>query len=134
AQVLDGTLDLTNAGDRDTLRGSTDRVLMAGSISQFTTQQLINSSITAGVDAGDDGSFDPNAGDGVNVTRSITGGRSVIDRLTVRDTIDADSHIVTDAGVGRLSVGTNLGQVVDVDYALADLTGNNALEALVDTA
>lgn len=134
ADVLDGTLDLTAEVDRNTARGNADRTLFRGDINRFQADNLIDADITAGVDAGDDGDFDSAAGDGVNVITSVTGGHSVISRIDIRNSADADSFVLTDSGINRENISNNAATVDQVDYVVGDLTPNNPLEALADTA
>ncbi|MFW6154053.1 MAG: hypothetical protein ACOC95_02455 [Planctomycetota bacterium] len=109
---LDGDAELYAArsgGDRQLLRGDVRAVVVNGT-------GMVDSAVSAGVDAGASGDF-ANLGDN-GVAGSLTGGASSIG--AVRGDVDPLTAVVADAGIRRAPAGVAFRQD-DVTYAVSDI-------------
>ncbi len=135
---------LGSLAEQNAARSAADRNLLHGDIgtATFNGAGLMESSVTAGVDPGDDGIFgnvvpDPAFNDRViffNPTSVLPdgGGQSEIGRIN--GSADSDSFVLVDTGIGSNNLGGGAAVNTDVTYDLADLTTNNPLPAATGSA
>ncbi|MAE64926.1 MAG: hypothetical protein CMJ18_11710, partial [Phycisphaeraceae bacterium] len=127
--VQDDLTPLFDDVERNAARSGTDRRLFNGDFSSITAgSTIIDSSLTAGVDPGDDGAF--GTGIGVNADRVFIpdtgnvlpdgGGDSRFG--SVAATIDAASYVLSDGGISSNRISGSPIVNTDVSYAISDLT------------
>ncbi|NLF30559.1 MAG: DUF342 domain-containing protein, partial [Planctomycetes bacterium] len=129
ADIIADATPLDGVAELDAARGGADRQLLRGDVGAVTVggTGMIDSAVSAGVDAGADGDFADQADNGV--AASLTGGASSIG--TVRADADGFTAIVADAGIRQAPVGAIVND--NVTYAVSDIATIDPADE-IDTA
>ena len=121
AAIIADATPLATIPEQDAARNDGDRRLFHGAFGVAKVNQLVNSDLTAGVDAGTDGQFG-SGDDGVllNVAPFLSGGgRSQFNSVVVNIS-DGGSNVLADTGFVAQAITGSANTDSDVTYSLTD--------------